>query len=302
MFPLEVWAKVIEQLSLSERKRLMFLNSDFAYLIGRWKNVHLKIASFDMGKNNFAQYVEKCSLDKLLELNEKYKTLDTSLRRRTKGPMNDSIRKILEELFLCGERLDIGVFNFQTGIASDSKKLDNYIRLNFLKHMEQYRWLWEKCDIFLIEQQFVNTFVRGGGINIDALKLGEALTIWLLDRFPEKTVVSFGSQYKTQVLGAPEKLKKPQRKKWAVEKTLDIFTLREDKEAVQVYGLTENIKRKRLNTEDKIQLYLIEFESCTKDIVLLANRIVRDRQKLDDISDVVVQAQAYKYRKFVACF
>lgn len=302
MFPLEVWSKIIEKLSFSERKRLLFLNSDFSYLIGRWKNVNLKIASFDIGKNNFAQYVEKCSLDKLLELNKKYQRLDSSLKRRTKGSMNKSVEKILEELFLCGERVDIGVFNFQTGDASKSKKLDNHTRLNFLKHMEQYKWLWETCDIFLIEQQFINTFVRGGGINVDALKLGEALTIWILDRFPDKTVVSFGSQYKTQVLGAPEKLKKPQRKKWAVQKTLDIFTLREDQEAIQIYALTEKIKRKRLNTEDKIQYYLIEFEDCANDIVLLANRIVRDRQKLDDISDVVVQAQAYKYRKFVASF
>lgn len=302
MFPIEVWAIVIGHLSLSERKRLLYLSADFAYLIGRWKNVTLRIASFDIGKNNFAQYVEDCSLDKLIELEGKYAQLEKSLKRRTKGPMNDSVNEILDKTFLSGKRVDLGVFNFQVGQAEGSKKLDNPTRLNFLKHMKRFTHLWKTCDIFLIEQQYVNTFVRGGGINVDALKLGEGLHMWLLDRFPHKSVVSFGSQYKTQILGAPEKLKKPQRKAWAVGKSKNIFQLRADTQIVQIYDLIIKIKRKRINTEEKIQSYLIEFEGYDEDVVYMANRIVRDRQKLDDISDVVVQLQAYKYRKFVACF
>lgn len=302
MLPNEVWENVIKHLSFCERKRLLCLNSDFAYLIGKWKNVTLRIASFDIGKNNFAQYVEDCSLDRLIELGERYEQLDKSLKRRTKGPMNDQINEMLEETFLNGQKVDIGVFDFQVGEAKESKKLDNPTRLNFLQHMKNFKYLWETCDFFLIEQQYVNMFVRGGGINIDALKLGEGLNMWLLDHFPNKNVISFGSQYKTQILGAPEKLKKAQRKQWAVGKSKSIFQLREDTQAIQIYDLIIKIKRKRLNTEDKIQSYLVEFEGCDEHIVRMANRIVRDRQKLDDISDVVVQLQAYKYRQFVACF
>lgn len=299
---MEIWSIVVDHLSFSERKILLYLSRDFAYLIGKWKRVTLRIASFDIGKNNFAQYVEDCSLDKLIELKENYNQLERSLKRKTKGPMNDSVKEILDKTFLSGKRVNLGVFDFQVGKAEGSKKLDNPTRLNFLEHMKRFTHLWRTCDIFLIEQQYVNNFVRGGGINVDALKLGEGLHMWLLDHFPQKNVVSFGSQYKTQILGAPEKLKKAQRKAWAVVKSKSIFQLRADTQVVQIYDLTINIKRKRMNTEEKIQSYLIDFEGYDKDIIYMSNRILRYRQKLDDVSDVVVQLQAYKYRKFVACF
>jgi predicted nucleotide-binding protein (sugar kinase/HSP70/actin superfamily) len=78
--------------------------------------------------------------------------------------------------------------------------------------------------------------------------------------------------------------------------------MRNDQQAIMLYELREKILRKRMNTEEKIQSYLIEFSGCQEDIIYMANRILRFKQKLDDISDVVVQAQAYKYRIFVAKF
>lgn len=290
---------VINCLSFRERKRLLCLNATFADIIGRWKHVTLRMASFDIGKNNFAQYVEDCSLDDIRKVRDVYRTTSPDLLKRTRGVLSETVQVFLERIFLNGRRVDIGVFDFQTGDASDSKKLDNATRKNFLQHLHNYRDLWDTCDIVVVEQQYVNLFGRQRGINIDALKLGEATVIWFLDHFPHLKVVTFGSPYKTQILGAPSKMKKLERKKWATAKALEIFKMRNDEQATRMYDLAERIKRKRLNTEEKIQSFLIDFEGCDPDIWGMANCIVRKRQKLDDISDVVVQLQAYKYKIFV---
>jgi hypothetical protein len=261
----------------------------------------IRIASFDIGKKNFAQYVEDCQLEALRSLRETYGALPKSGQRRVKGVLTPEIKDILKGLFLTGTRVHCGVFDFRAD--PQQKKLDNATRINFLQHLKSWQELWDTCDVFVIEQQFFSTFGgRGGGANMDAIKLGEATTMWFLEHCPGKDVVCFGSQYKTQTLGAPVKLNKPQRKKWSVEKTLEIFQQRQDTEALALYDLIERVKRKRLNTEEKVQVYLEDFRDCAADIRYLAEKIVRERQKMDDVADVVIQAQAYKYRTFVADF
>lgn len=295
----DILVDVINCLSFRERKRLLCLNSTFTDIIGRWKNVTLRMASFDIGKNNFAQYVEDCLLDDIWKVRDVYRNTSPDLLKRNRGAISESSKVFLDRIFLNGRRVDIGVFDFQTGDAAASKKLDNATRKNFLQHLHNYANLWDTCDIVIVEQQFVNLFGRQRGINIDALKLGEATVMWFLDHFPHLNVVTFGSQYKTQILGAPCKMKKPERKKWATAKALEIFKMRNDEQAMNMYALAERIKRKRLNTEEKIQSFLIDFEGCDSDIWGIANCILRKRQKLDDISDVVVQLQAYKYKVLV---
>ena len=180
-------------------------------------------------------------------------------------------------------------------------RLIRNIFYTLLKHLYSYKRIWDTCDIFVVEQQYVNLFGRQRGINIDALKLGEATVMWFLEHYPHKIVKTFGSQYKTTVLQAPKKMSKPQRKKWATLKALEIFRDREDKEAICMWDLVEKVKGKRIKgNEERIQSFLIEYENCTDDIRLMCDKIVRTKQKLDDISDVVVQLQAYKYKTFVS--
>ena len=102
--------------------------------------------------------------------------------------------------------------------------------------------MWSTCDIIVIEQQYFNTFSgrrkkSGNGANIDAIKLAELTFGWFLDRFPNKEITYFGSQFKTQILGAPTDQNKLQRKKWSVEKGFEIYTLRDDEEMVKIRKL-----------------------------------------------------------------
>lgn len=267
----------------------------------------MRIASFDIGKVNFAQYVEDFDCEELKVLAQEYDLLAPKLRRRVKGPMNESIQDILNKVYLNGKCVNIGVFDLRKDRKSD--KLDMDVRKNLFKHLDSYSELWKSCDTIIIEQQFFRTFGvhgrRGGGseANVDAIKLGECVLSWFIINLPDKDIRYFASTNKTQILGAPETMTKHQRKeKWAPELLKEIVTLRKDTDLCNIFNLRADIFNKRLNSEEKIVGFLNKYTFESKDIQYLAERIVRERQKMDDVSDVVLQVQAYKYREFVARF
>jgi hypothetical protein len=266
----------------------------------------LRIASFDIGKKNFAQYIEEMYIEKLNEIKEKYKSLPKKLQRRVKGDMNEKIEEILKELFLSGKRIQAGVYDLRDDKTSQT--LDLKTRRNIVNHLMKFSKIWNSCDIIIIEQQFFRAWnvrgkrTAGSQANVDAIKIGEAVLTWFISNYPTKIIEYFGSQNKTQILGAPWRLNKAKRKKWAEVKTLEICELREDQDMINLFKLQDSIYKKRLNNEEKIQHFLNLFEFKCEHSKYLAEKIVRERQKLDDVSDTVVQLQAYKYKKFIAEF
>lgn len=243
----------------------------------------LRIVSFDIGTINFAQSIEVCDSKKLEELSEEYYNLSKRLQRRVRGVMTPEIKSIYERMFKTSKIIDCGVYNFKSKIEESdsddtkSKSLSLSIRRELFKHCESFKKEFAKCDIAVIEQQFFssapfNRFRRGGGANINAIKLAECLTSWLMINLPNIEIFHFPSPFKTQMLGAPDKMKKPDRKKWAVQKAMEICNIRGDKITLQKLQPPE--KRKRG---------------------------VR-RQKMDDISDTIIQCQAYKFKYWIGRF
>ena len=265
----------------------------------------LRIASFDVAKGNFGQWIEDVNIDVVNKLKEKYDNLPKTKQRRVKGHMNSNIAEILREIYESGNRISVGVFDFRDD--EDSTVLDIQTRRNLLAHLRSYENLWDTCDIIVIEQQYFNNYAgkkkgKGKGANMNALKIAEAVLIWFLDNYPLKEISSFGSQFKTQILGAPLGLNDAQRKKWAVEKAEEIVRLRGDENMISIYQLKKDIFRKRFNTEEKILIFTKPFDNHPKDIKDLANKIVRNKQKLDDFSDAFLQLLAYIFRVLVARF
>lgn len=248
------------------------------------------IASFDVGKKNFAQYAEKCELEDIENLHKNHK--------------NISNKDLIEKVYLSGERVQIGVYDLRDD--SSSNLLDLQTRKNIISHLESFSWLWEKCNIIIIEQQYFNTWnpkgrkKAGSQANVDAIKIAEGLFMWFLSNYPLKIVEYFGSQNKTQILGAEKGLNKNKRKEWAKNKCREVFTLRGDEEMEELFKLQDRIFNKRLNTEEKIIGYIDSYPlNLTEDLNLLVNSVVRNRQKLDDIGDAFLQAQAYKLKKLI---
>lgn len=235
----------------------------------------IRIASFDVGKKNFAEYVEDVDVKAIKKLERRYDGLPTKMKRRVKGDMNDDIESILDQTFLTGTRVHMGVYDLRSDVCvkAKSKGVDMETRRLILNHLHEHREIWETCDIFVVEQQFMSTFTPAGRknpstqANIDAIKIGELVMAWILTQYPFKEVVHYGSQFKTQTLGAPNSLTKPQRKKWSIEKAKAIFEARNDTEALDQMTASK-----------------------------------KGGQKQDDVADACIQCQSYKFREMVAMF
>lgn len=271
-------------------------------------DIKIRLTSIDIGRRNFAQYIEDFSSNEIIELESQYRKLPKNKKRRVKGVMPIEIQEIQDKLLLSGTRVQTGVYNFAK--EDEDRDWDIDARKNLLAHLNKYIKLWDSTDIFVIEQQFFNTpsFGKKGGkrgkasgANVDAIKIGEATFMWFLNRYPNKTVTYFGSQYKTQMFTS-EIMTKDARKKWTTLKTRELYTIRKDQDMINVFELSDTVKRKQIKTEDKYNLYKKTCKCESIDANELADKIIREKQKLDDISDACYQAQAFKYRTMIACF
>ena len=235
----------------------------------------LRLATFDIGRKNFAHHVEDVALegtDAIFSLETRYASLPRQLRRRVKGTVSPQISELLHLVCTSGTTIHQDVVDLRAD--PKCKKIDLPTRNNLFTYLQRLVPLWQTCDLFIIEQQYFSTFTPKGRrgkkteANIDAIKLGECCYAWFQIKFPRAEILFYGSQNKTQILGAPNSLSKYQRKKWAIGKMGELMELR---------GETKRLKRLR---EVKKRMH----------------------QKLDDVADCVVMAQAYKFQKMVACW
>jgi len=156
------------------------------------------IASFDIGKKNFAFVVEEIQNQRLLK----------------------NSKSITE----CGK---IVLFR-NLDLTKDTNKklyLDPKIFHNMYIELEKYTSYWEKCDTILIEKQMSFRGKR----NPMALKLGQHCYSYFVFKYgTTKEIIEFPAYHKTQELGAPKKQTCAQRKKWAVETAQSILAQRGD--------------------------------------------------------------------------
>ena len=230
-------------------------NSNFIY-----------IASFDIGKKNFAFYVEKINLSSL----ESLKNISKLKRYNPNGTPTPEFSELLYSVFANGEKILLKNTDITDG-ADKTKYFDLELCYNLVDLLDEYEEYWNMADYFVIEQQM--SF--GRKTNTMALKLGQHCESYFINKYGrcDKKVIEFPSYHKTQVLGAEKTLTKTktgrvsyktlgdrERKKWSTEQCFYILTLREDFETICELGL---------------------------------------RKKKDDVSDCVLQLQAFKYLYFV---
>lgn len=191
------------------------------------------IASFDIGKKNFAFCIE--------EVNENIK-IDKRISENEK----------LEQTCMNGKIILLK--NIDLTINTDKNKyLDPIIFVNMYKTLTEYKAYWDKCSTIIVEQQMG----FGKNRNPMALKLGQhCYSFFIFNYATFKNIIEFPAYHKTKVFIQNKKLNKNQRKKWSVEKASEILIKRQDLQSL-----------KQIN----------------------------DCKKKDDMADVIMQLQSYKY-------
>lgn len=232
-----------------------------------------RVACIDIGRKNFAFYVEE--LGEYDDLSRQFYALPKKQQRRIRGEMNDDVEAIQQELFTRASRVDMCVADLTEG--EETNDLTANVRRNLYTFLHQRKDLWDSCECVFIEEQYYNPYAQNkAGINKDAILLGETCFAYFVFFHPNVKVEYFKSSLKTQTLGCEDyitkvdkktglreskKMTKYDRKKWSVEKAREIFTLRDDVDAVEQ----------------------------------LANK----KQKQDDVSDCVIMCQAYVFKAYV---
>ena len=223
------------------------------------------IASFDIGKKNFSFYIEECNLDDFSSLSN----IPKKNRYNPNGTCTDEFETLLKKVYCNGKKMLLRNLDITEG-TNKEKYFDSDLCHNLTEVLDTYSDYWEKVDYIVVEQQM--SF--GTKVNTMALKIAQHCESYFMIRYGRsKKIVEFPSYHKTQVMGS-EKIEKvtkagkktfknvdkPARKKWAIETAYGILTERED-----------------FDTIDEIT----------------------SSKKKDDLSDVIVQAQAFKYLNFV---
>jgi hypothetical protein len=181
------------------------------------------IATIDPGRDNFAFSVEELDMASIDQL--KKKLPPKNQRIDIYGELTTPYKSALTTLYKTSKTI-----LFKKVELSKTKTLDKATFLELTRVLDEHKDVWNKCSYIIIEQQM--SF--GKNVNVTALKIAQhAYSYFIFYYATFKDVFYFPAYNKTQLLGAPKKLTKPQRKKWAIEKATEIWTMRNDKEGLE---------------------------------------------------------------------
>jgi hypothetical protein len=224
------------------------------------------IASFDIGKKNFSFCIEQFDIDELSSL----PNIPEKNRYNPDGTTTQDFQEILDLVFSNGHL--ILHKNIDLTKNCDSKMtLDPESYHNMITELDKYHEHWKTCSIIIIEEQM--SF--GKKINKMAMKLAQHCYSYFTCKYGRThRIIEFPAYHKTQILGAPKILGKPyksgkirykameqrDRKKWAINKAIEILTGRAE---LDILHQMTSVKKK------------------------------------DDLADVLVQLQSFKYLMYV---
>ena len=193
------------------------------------------IASFDIGKKNFAFCVEKINTESLQHI----KKIPIRKRYNKDGTATKEFQDVLSKFYNCGQVVLIAVLDL-TQDCNSKLYLDPHTFINMTNTLDKYQKYWDKCSAFIIEKQmsFRNKY------NTMALKLGQHCYSYFIIKYQNtKQIIEYPAYHKTQILGAKkiDVKQKPKRKKWAIVKALDILNQRKDTHTIKGF---ESCKKK----------------------------------------------------------
>ena len=259
--------KMVNVLIYLFRKPMKVKNFNFFILGALYiKKREMIIASFDIGKLNFAFYVEEFDENQLIELED----VEKNERYNADGTCTGKFSSLLEKVYLNGKKLLL--CNYDLTVDTDKEKYyDKDICYNMNRVLETYREYWDDVSYVIVEQQMA----FGKKVNTMALKLGQNCQSYFMFNYgkDEIQIVEFPAYHKTQVLGA--------------KKTESVT-----KRGKKTYKVMGDKERKVWSVKEGYYLLALreDYETMNE---------IQQMKKKDDVNDVILQLQAYKYLTFV---
>lgn len=235
----------------------------------------IKIASFDIGRVNFAFYVGEINVSQVLDLSSSYQSFPSPEKNlfnpRNKRPFSLSSRQkeLMSQLHTSIHSCCYRVRN----ISSNAQRLDMRTRSNLFQLLSEYHDVWKEVDILIIERQYVQARGKKATANFEALRLAETCFTWFQIHYPRMPCFYYPASIKVYYLGCPRwhqtskgirKITKAQRKKWAEKKAHEIANLNHDTSLLQYFATLKQHK-----------------------------------QKIDDVADCIIQCHSFVLKEMV---
>ena len=198
--------------------------------------------TIDIGRVNFAVYVEEVSTVKLQSIKNDFKKMPGAQRKTFN--YNSSLGKIRKAISLTGKRIYMDVQDFTD---HTHQPYDDNVRSNLIDYLDSISDLLQSIDIILIEKQYYNPRSKCKS-NIDAIIMAEFVYAYLTMKihtgffYSKPALMYYPSKYKTEMWNAPPKMTKPKRKTWSGKTALAILEERQDEEGIRDLK-TKNIKK-----------------------------------------------------------
>jgi hypothetical protein len=169
----------------------------------------MRILSIDIGTKNCAFYIE--------EFNDKDFT-------ELKNMKSDDAR---ERLYKIGARVYWKVVNFEKDLKEGIE-----LFVPMIKFLDDNRGVWDTCNGVILEKQM--------SMNYNAQVVQHFIFSYFKDLYGTfKYISDISATRKTQVLNAPKKMTKLERKKWAVVEAKKVMTLRKDEQGLKILSTTK---------------------------------------------------------------
>lgn len=218
------------------------------------------IASFDIGIKNFAFCVEKINL----EMFESIQNIPLKYRYNDDNTCTKQFSEILNQVYVNGEIILIDNVDLSFGLVDSNNKYNcNKNGLDPKIYINMNKVL-DKYKEYWDKCSIIiieQQMNNNKKRNPKACKLEQhCFSYFIFNYGLFKQIIEYNSIYKTRILGALKNISKYNRKKWAIKKALDILLKRNDTDTLKLINL---------------------------------------RKKKDDLSDVIIQLQSFKYQVFV---
>lgn len=225
------------------------------------------IASFDIGKKNFAFVIEQIPNAKFFKELKQIPKTERYHKNGSKskiGTCTDEFQEVLTSIYDNNKVVMISNNDLTIGTKT-TNILEDQIYINMLNVLEKYKSYWDRCKVILIEKQMAFGPQKQ---NIMAIKLAQHCYTYFMITYKGETnapqVFEFPAYLKTQLLGAPKSFGtitkhfkngkttevKDNRKRWAARTAIEILTKRDDTKTLEMIESKHSRKQQQDDMSD----------------------------------------------------